>query len=209
MQEIAIVSAAARRIAAAFLFSVVAAIVPLSAAASSEPPSLAEALAFKPASLRPDRIVVRSGLGRRVRTTTVGLQWDLPWRQPWGSHGVLSAHSEIALGHWKADAEPIGGSAVSTQVGLTPVFRYTFRGDAGWFVEGGIGANLIAPVYRSSEKQFSTAFNFGDHLGIGWRSPGARAWEWALRFQHFSNAGIARPNPGEDFVQFQISLDID
>lgn len=155
----------------------------------------------------PPRLTLLHGVASDARATSVGLQWDLPWRRAWGRRGTLAAYAELALGHWRADGGGDRSSAVSTQVGLTPVLRYTFDGAAGWFVEGGVGANLIAPVYRSKDKRFSTAFNLGEHAGLGWRSSARRGWEWALRVQHFSNAGIARPNPGENFVQLQFAVD--
>jgi hypothetical protein len=156
-------------------------------------------------SLRPRRLTLLHGVASDARATSVGLQWDLPWRRAWGRRGMLTAHAEFALGHWRADAAGERSSSVSTQVGLTPVLRYTFDGAAGWFVEAGVGANLIAPVYRSKDKGFSTAFNFGDHVGLGWRSSARPDWAWTLRVQHFSNAGIARPNPGENFIQLQLA----
>ena len=70
-------------------------------------------------------------------------------------------------------------------------------------MEVGIGANLLFPIYQTHDKRFSTAFNFGDHLAIGYRH-GNR--EFALRLQHFSNAGIKYPNPGEDFIQLRYAF---
>ena len=87
-----------------------------------------------------------------------------------------------------------------TQLGVTPVLRlYPKALGRGLFAEVGIGVNLLAPVYRSDDKRFSTVFNFGDHLAVGKRFAGGG--ELSLRIQHFSNAGIRRPNPGENFVQ--------
>jgi hypothetical protein len=160
-------------------------------------------------SLRPNRLTMLYGLASDARAASIGLRWDLAWRRAWGRRGTLSAHADFAVGHWRADADGNRSSAVSTQIGVTPVLRYMFDGAAGWFVEAGVGANVIAPVYRSKDRQFSTAFNFGDHLGVGWRSSAHPGWEWLLRAQHFSNAGIARPNPGENFVQLQLSYDLD
>lgn len=158
-------------------------------------------------SLHPDRLTLLHGAASDARATSVGLRWDLPWRRAWGWRGVLTAHAEFALGNWRADAGGDRSSAVSTQAGLTPVVRYTFDGAVGWFAEAGVGANFIAPVYRSNDKRFSTVFNFGDHIGLGCRSALRCGWEWALRVQHFSNAGITRPNPGENFVQLQFAVD--
>lgn len=48
---------------------------------------------------------------------------------------------------------------------------------------------------------FSTTFNFGEHLAVGRQLGATRHHEVALRVQHFSNAGIRQPNPGENLVQ--------
>jgi lipid A 3-O-deacylase len=91
------------------------------------------------------------------------------------------------------------------QVGLTPVLRLRPAGAAAdWFAEIGVGVNYILPLYRSGLKRFSTEFNFGDHVGIG-RDFKRHQHEVALRAEHFSNAGIAHPNPGENFAQLRYS----
>nr|WP_311732042.1 acyloxyacyl hydrolase [Variovorax paradoxus] len=46
-----------------------------------------------------------------------------------------------------------------------------------------------------------TRFQFTEQLGIG-RNFGAQGeHELSLRLRHFSNAGIRKPNPGENFVR--------
>jgi lipid A 3-O-deacylase len=64
----------------------------------------------------------------------------------------------------------------------------------------------LTRLYRTRETRCSTAFNFGDDLGLCQGSAAGGGWEWSLRFQHFSNAGIERPNPGEDFLQLHVLL---
>ena len=59
----------------------------------------------------------------------------------------------------------------------------------------------MTPIYRTSDKRFGTVFNFGNHIGVGYRLQGSTSPEWSLRLQHFSNAGIRNPNPGENFLQ--------
>ena len=87
------------------------------------------------------------------------------------------------------------------QVGLVPLVRW--RPDEGrspWFVEGGIGLSWLDGDLRTPERTFSTRLNFSDNLGIG-RSFGARGeQELSLRWQHTSNAGIRKPNPGQDLL---------
>ncbi|MGK2900546.1 MAG: acyloxyacyl hydrolase, partial [Burkholderiaceae bacterium] len=55
------------------------------------------------------------------------------------------------------------------------------------------------PVTRFAGDSFSTAFQFGDHLGVGYQlTPSQRV---SLRLSHFSNAAIKQPNPGLNSVQ--------
>ena len=154
------------------------------------------------AALVPSGMFVQGGRASETTTLTLGLQWD--WSREWqiGQRGRLSGYSEASIGHWRADTG--GGSAIVTQLGFTPTFRFWPSGErSGLFCEGGIGANVLTPIYRTREKRFSTAFNFGDHIGAGYRLPASK-WEWSLRLQHFSNAGIDHPNPGANFVQFRL-----
>ena len=119
-------------------------------------------------ALTPDGVLVQAGRASDTTTLTLGLQWD--WSRMWqiGERGRLSGYSEVSIGHWNADDD--GGSAVVTQIGFTPTLRYWHGGVmTGWFYEAGIGVNLLTPLYRTREKRFSTAFNFGDHLAIGYR----------------------------------------
>lgn len=149
------------------------------------------------------RLIARYGVADDARWATVAWQQDWPWvwRQIAGGSGELGDATEVALGYGHPVRDMDGSSRNGWQLGVTPILGYSVDGPRGWFVEAGIGANLITPLYRANSKGFSTAFNFGDHLGFGWRSGGARAWRWSLRDQHFSNAKVKVPNPGENFVQ--------
>lgn len=150
---------------------------------------------------------VQQGLAQDARSTAVGLLWDLGWRRTLGG-GTLSAYLDLLAGYWRTKP---GGEAPRSgvkQFGVTPALRYHFAGAPGAFVEAGIGLNILTPKYQSGERRFSSVANFGDRLGVGWRS--ARSgWEVALRFEHFSNAGFDHPNPGENFVQLRVALDLD
>lgn len=145
--------------------------------------------------------------GRASETTaaTLGAQWDFNKHWRIGARGVANAYSELSLGHWRAHDD--GGYAAVTQFGFTPTLRYWPSGaTAGWFAEAGVGANVLAPLYRSHRKRFSTAFNFGSHIGVGYRVHAKHPWEWLLRVEHFSNADIKTPNPGLNFVQLRLAM---
>jgi lipid A 3-O-deacylase len=154
----------------------------------------------------PSRLFVQAGAAEDAQMLVVGAAWDWSWHKPQFG-GVLTGYWEVSFGRWSSQAGPGGSrSAWVTQVGVTPVLRW-HPGDASssWFLEAGIGANVLAPIYRNRDKRFSTTFNFGDHVAIGWRLGAEQRQEISLRVQHFSNAGIKRPNPGEDFVQLRYS----
>ncbi|MCW5632744.1 MAG: acyloxyacyl hydrolase [Rubrivivax sp.] len=182
-----------------------AAAASLPAAAQPAPPDTAP-----PAHpfYRPDAAFVQAGRARDAHALVFGATWPWSWRRElWG--GELGGYWEASFGRWYAELDD--GQRSSnwvTQLGVTPVLRW-HPGHAGgsaprrWFVEGGIGANVLLPIYRSRDKRFSTTFNFGDHLGVGWYVGDGEAHELVLRIQHFSNAGIRHPNPGEDFVQLR------
>ncbi len=149
----------------------------------------------------PDTMFVQQGQSARSNATTLGATWSLrKGDRLWG--GITGVYVEASIARWEINT-PSSENSVSgvSQIGFTPVARWAFSGESGLFAEAGIGVNLIGPTYRAGRKQFSTAFNFGDHVGIGF-SP-LKGHELALRFQHFSNAGVKQPNPGEDFIQLR------
>jgi hypothetical protein len=157
-----------------------------------------------PSRWTPDRLFVQLGRASETTTAAIGIGWDWRWQKAIGGRGVLTGFHELSIGHWRADTGV--SRAAITQLGFTPSLRYWPAGRTQrWFVEAGIGVNVLTPIYRTRDKLFSTAFNFGDHVAIGYRSEPS-ASEWSLRFQHFSNGGIEKPNPGENFLQLRWSM---
>jgi len=152
--------------------------------------------------LKPSTVFVQLGAAEHGQEGTLGATWDLPWRRDFDCC-VLSGYLEGAIGRWSGNGEN-ASSVWFTQVGATPVLRLQLHSwPRGLFAEAGVGANFIVPIYHNDSKHFSTTFNFGDHLAIGWQFGDERKNEVALRLQHFSNAGIREPNPGENFVQLR------
>lgn len=152
--------------------------------------------------MKPSALFGQLGAAEHGHEGAFGATWDLPWRRDFDCC-VATAYVEAAIGRWSGNGEN-ASSVWFTQVGLTPVLRLQPRSwPRGLFAEVGIGANVIVPIYHSNDKHFSTAFNFGDHLAIGWQFGDHQKQELALRLQHFSNAGIREPNPGENFLQLR------
>jgi hypothetical protein len=167
--------------------------------------SLAPAHESMAASFTPSTVFVQGGAGdEQTRAYVLGATWDLPWKTEF-AFGSVNAYFEAAFGRWTTRAHGTS-TAWPTQISLTPVVRLHPAGAAHrWFAELGVGANYIVPVFESGEKRFSTEFNFGDHIAVGRQFGEQGQLEVSLRMQHFSNGGLSRPNPGENFVQLRLA----
>ena len=163
--------------------------------------ALALAAAAVPAfaSAAPESLFVQAGRWNHVRSLTLGATWDLKWQRN-DDLALSTAYVEVALGRWQTHGT--ADDRGYTRVGVTPVLRlYPHAFGGAWFGELGIGVNLIWPIFQAGARPFSTTFNFGDHFAVGRRFGSRGEHELALRFEHFSNAGIKRPNPGQNFLQ--------
>jgi hypothetical protein len=76
------------------------------------------------------------------------------------------------------------------------------------YVEGAIGFHLVS-TRISAARVFSTAFQFGDHLGAGMRFGPGRRYDLGMRVQHLSNGGVRSPNPGINFVLVRLQYDLE
>lgn len=150
-----------------------------------------------------DGFAVEYGRGEGVDMGRVALQWD--WTSPllkltdWQVGGYWDA----ALGQWHKGNVAPGQNEDITEIGLTPVFRLEGTSRVGPYLEAAIGFHLLSHT-QIGDKRMSTAFQFGDHLGFGYRFGAKSAFDLGYRFQHLSNASIKRPNPGINFHQIRL-----
>ena len=109
-------------------------------------------------------------------------------------------------GYWEFSAGVWDNATESTaDVGVTPVFRIERRA---FYVEAAIGAHLVT-THISASRVFSTALQFGDHLGVGYQfGPGER-YDLGVRIQHMSNGHIRTPNPGINFWIMRLSYSLE
>lgn len=116
--------------------------------------------------------------------------------------GAVSFYWDLFLSQWRAPTLERSGHHNYSQLGALAGWRYRFdQGASPWFAEAGLGITMMNDRYQTPERSFSTRFQFTEQLGIG-RNFGAQGeHELSLRLQHFSNAGIRKPNPGENFVR--------
>ncbi|HML82342.1 MAG TPA: acyloxyacyl hydrolase [Thiomonas arsenitoxydans] len=137
------------------------------------------------------------GADKGYHNSTLALESAPLW-----SHALANSRldltAEASLGYAQGPSGTPGASL--WHVGLTPFLHWWFTPNTA--MEFGIGANVFSGTYIGS-KRISTAYQFGDSLGVMHRfaqSP----WLLGLRFTHYSNADIKRPNPGQDYFQLRL-----
>lgn len=138
-----------------------------------------------------------------VNKYDLGLVWDphLTWWEIGGWHFGLVGEAHAV--YWHVDGntqnDKIG------EFGATPVFR--FEKSAGLirpYVEAGVGLRIITHPTIAEGYTMSSAFQFADMVGVGAKFGERQQYQVGYRFQHLSNAGIKRPNPGIDFHQVYV-----
>lgn len=147
------------------------------------------------AHLVPEATFLQIGKGDSTHTLIAGFQWLGERRLGVGEAATARLYLEIAAGRWQSGRPGERGSWWVSQVTLAPAARIEFASSP-IYVDAGVGPSWVAPLYQNDRKRFSTKFNFRSHIAVGARLPGPVEHDLSLRLEHFSNAGIRRPNPG-------------
>jgi lipid A 3-O-deacylase len=155
---------------------------------------------------RPDAVSLQAGVGKDDSAVAgLGLAWDWDFERL-RRHAALTAHTELIVHHWRMDALA-GGEQSITQLVLLPSLRmHLSQGRSPWFLELGVGASYMDRKLVTPQRTFSTQWNFYDMLGAGYKFGDRGRHELGLRYVHVSNAGIRRPNPGQDMLQLRYAL---
>jgi hypothetical protein len=146
-----------------------------------------------------DGVAVEGGRGTgRTDLLRVGLQWrgHDKWFEHSGWH--IAHYMDVALGGWN------NGHHTVYDLGVTPVFRFQRTG--GSYFEAAIGFHAISELEFENNRETSTRFQFGDHVGAGLVRG---RYDFGVRLQHLSNAGIRNPNPGINFIIFRVQYLLD
>ena len=135
-----------------------------------------------------------------TESLTVGV--IVPWTPRQSVQGgAVSFYWDLFLSQWRAPRLDRSGHHNYSQLGALAGWRYRFdQGASPWFVEAGLGGTVMNDRYQTPDRRFSTRFSSPS----SWRSAELRRAGRAralARLQHFSNAGIRKPNPGENFVR--------
>lgn len=153
-------------------------------------PACADDLAFE----------VRYGEAGSYDRTAASLRFAPVWNAGWGGWRA-GLHPELELGRIRYDGSRPGASTL-THGGVNGILRMVYGSAAVRpYAEIGLGAGLFSRSSLSG-KDFSTRFQFSEHVGLGVELPYGLSAGW--RFSHYSNADIKLPNDGIDFHQIVI-----
>jgi hypothetical protein len=142
-------------------------------------------------------VAAEIGTGSGIEDTWLGritAQWQ--WQKLCRRMGDFEFQTcwQTSGGMWRGDRDIL-------DISLTPILRLqTTRRVFGVcpYFEGAIGFHYITAT-QMRRRVLSTNFQFGDHLGIGFRFGTAGCLDLCYQFQHHSNASIKRPNAGINF----------
>ena len=151
-------------------------------------------------------LYLQAGSGRHgAYTATLGVTLPWNWAHALGS-GQLTGAWDLGLG--TLSARPDGAQRRSvTALGAGINLRWRpAQGASRWFVEAGTGLVWHNRHYANGDKYFSTRYNFASHLGVGRNFGPQGRHALALRVQHQSNAGLKKPNPGDNFLLLRYAV---
>ena len=150
-----------------------------------------------------DGMSLELGNGDGVNMGRVGVQWDLKKPLFQWANWQLASYVDAAIGYWNFSGATSTQNKDIFELALTPVMRVQPNGLVGPYVEAGLGMHLISHT-SIGDTRMSTAFQFGNHIGLGYRFGAKGSYDLSYRFQHLSNASIKRPNAGINFNQIRL-----
>lgn len=125
----------------------------------------------------------------------------LTYRHPLKENGSwwMPSHVQLGAGVWRVP--DIRGTTRRLDGSVSAIWR----DDKPWgYLEAGFGGYLLSKTINNDENRLPSAFEFGSHLGAGFRF--AKDHTLGLAIQHISNGGIKQPNGGIDLIMVQYTL---
>lgn len=156
-----------------------------------------------------ESVAVSLGYGDHAEIAALLMQLNLraPVREFEASK--LTGHVDLGVGYLRGHAGWTDNNEI-VAAGVTPLLRLQFPNDrTTGFFEGGVGFRFLSATSIYDTRRFSTAFQFGEILGIGMRFGAAQAFEVGVRVEHISNGGIKRPNDGLTFAVIRFGYHYD
>jgi hypothetical protein len=159
-------------------------------------------------ALAVDTVFASVGGDVHIAIFDVGVGWAPWWTMPLENDRQLSLRGMASLSYWVAPDNHDHHSLFA--LGAYPILRLDLEpmGAVVPYIEGAIGFNLLTHTWIEN-RRMSTAFQFGEFVGVGVSFGDKRQFDLGARYQHISNADIKRPNDGLSFpsIVFQYRFD--
>jgi hypothetical protein len=123
------------------------------------------------------------------------VNWNLPWGLDLGKEWRLQSRLDLSAG-W------LGESSDNAAIGTLGPSLVLGRKRLPVSLEGGVSPTLISQ-HDFTSKDLGGYFQFTSHVGVNWDF--APHWRVGYRFEHISNAGIYKENPGLNMHVFSLS----
>ena len=125
----------------------------------------------------------------------------LAYRHPLKENGAWWKPSHVQFGASSWHVPDVRGHTERLDLNVSAIWR----GDKPWgYWEAGFGGYLLSKTINNDENRLPSAFEFGSHIGAGFRL--AKDHTIGVAIQHLSNAGLKQPNGGIDVVLLQYTL---
>jgi hypothetical protein len=111
--------------------------------------------------------------------------------------GDAQLYMEVSANLWRYGEEPEYESNLALALSPVLVKQFTTLYDRALYWEFGIGFSLLNKQ-RFAGKDLGSHYQFEDRIGLIWQLHSKA--QLALRYMHYSNAGLQKPNPGLDFL---------
>ena len=147
------------------------------------------------AALAVDTVFATVGGDTRIAVFGAGIGWEPWWSMPLENDRQLSLRGIGSISYWVAPDNHDHHSLFA--LGLYPVLRLDMEPMAGVvpYIEAAIGFNLLSHTWIE-DRRLSTAFQFGEFVGVGFSFGDKRQFDLGAQYQHISNADIKHPNDG-------------
>jgi lipid A 3-O-deacylase len=162
-------------------------------------------MAFHAQSYAVDSASLELGTGNRTTVVRGAVQWQWKNTAWWESNGThISGYWDLSFADWRENRYNNTDSVHNLyDIGITPVFRFERDDRKGPYAEAGVGLHLASELYNNDDRLFSTAFQFGDHVGAGYVFN--NGLDLGIRLQHLSNGGIKHPNGGVNYALVRVA----
>lgn len=140
---------------------------------------------------RLESVGVRGGIssnqaGGELGESQAFANWNLPWDWDLGKEWHLQSRLELSAG-W------LGDSDKQAAIGTIGPGVVVSRAQWPLSLEGGSSPTMLSR-YRFARLDMGMDFQFTTHVGLNWDF--AEHWRLGYRFEHISNADLAKPDPG-------------